>query len=128
VIKRISLLVTAALLVATMAMAGLASPALASPGEDACLAQNDADTRASWGKDPNGGGWTCTTTTIQDTSPSQGTENDNRAKPFRTTTTDSETTSGQGGGGGQQTNPKHQDPPPDDTTRNRGGNEVKKDR
>ena len=48
-IKRISLLVTAALLVATMALAGLAAPAFAAPGcPDGFTSVRDEE-----------GGWTC---------------------------------------------------------------------
>ena len=119
-IKRISLLITAALVAATMMVA--TAPALfASPGSEACLSQNDSDTTATYGKDPDGGGFECTVTSTQPVSPS-GKDN-NGAKPFTDTTTDSETTSGQGGGGGQQTNPKHDDPPADTSVKNGGGNE-----
>ena len=45
----------AAALLAVAMLIGSAVPALAPPGEDACLAQNDEDTVATWGKDPDGG-------------------------------------------------------------------------
>ena len=124
-IKRISLLMVAALMAAMM-MVATAAPAFASPGSDACdvyNTDNDPTTSSFYGKNPDGGGFECTVITEEDVSPSQGVENDNRALPFHEKTTDSETTSGQGGGGGQETNPKHQDPPPEDTTTNRGGHE-----
>src|SRR5215207_7237739 len=87
------------------------APALfASPGSDACYAQEDSNTTADYGKDPDGGGFKCTLTSTEPVSPS-GKDN-NGAKPFTDTTTDSETT-----------NPKHDDPPADTSVKNGGGNE-----
>jgi hypothetical protein len=98
VIKRIGLLVTAAFLVATMAVAGLAGPGFAaSPGQEACESGTNPGV---WTK-TNPGEWTCVRTTTT-SGPTPGIGND----PQDTTTTTTDSQSGQGGGEGNQ------DPPP----------------
>ena len=129
-IKRISLLLTAALMAAMMTVATAAPAFAAPPAEEACLAQNDADTVATYDR-IGPGVYTCTVTdkSLEPVSPSNGTENDHRAKPHTETvvTTDTETQKGQGGGAATG-NPNNTDPPPVDsppTCTNGGGNPVK---
>ena len=111
-------------------MATAAAAFAGPPAQEACLAQNDADTVATYDR-IGPGEYKCTVTekSVEPVSPSNGTENDHRAKPHTETvvTTDTETQKGQGGGAATG-NPNNTDPPPVDsppTCTNGGGNPVK---
>jgi hypothetical protein len=105
VIKRISLLVTAALLAAMM-MVATAAPAFASPASDAC-----SDAGGTY--DNTGNPKSCVLPPEDFTKGKP--KSDNASKPFTKETTN--TSTGAGGGGGEKRDSTS-------TTKNRGGHTV----